>query len=98
MPHETISPKICGTITVMSTPYFLWDYNLTEDQIHAILRNNNEIEKLWLTARIMTHAKFEDIWKYLTVSDILKVFPKLRLAPKAKRDWQRSLNVWGYNV
>lgn len=79
-------------------PYFIWDYDVTENQIHAILHGNNEIEKLWLTARIMTHAKFEDIWKYLHVKDIVKVFSKLRLPPKIKQSWQYTLNVWGYHV
>jgi len=82
----------------MNTPYFLWDYDLTKDQIHAILRGDNEVEKLWLTARILTHARFEDIWKYLTLQDIVKIFPKLRLSQKVKQDWQRALNVWGYHV
>lgn len=82
----------------MNKPYFLWDYDLTDKQVHDILQGFNEVEKLWLTARIMTHAKFEDIWKYLTVEDILKVFPKLRLTPKAKQDWQRAFNIWGYHV
>lgn len=80
------------------TPYFLWDYDLSENQIHAILHGNNEVEKLWLMTRIITHAKFEDIWQYLTVEDIVKVFFKLRLPLKAKENWQRALNVWGYHV
>lgn len=82
----------------MNTPYFLWDYDLSENQIRKILRGENEVEKSWLVARIITHAKFEDIWKYLTIEDIVKAFPKLRLPLKNKRDWQRSLNVWGHHV
>lgn len=82
----------------MNTPYFLWDYDLTKDQIRSILHGDNEVEKLWLTARILTHAKYEDIWQYLTLEDIIKVFPQLRLTPKTKQDWQRALNVWGYHV
>jgi hypothetical protein len=82
----------------MNTPYFLWDYDLNENQIRRILHGNNEAEKLWLITRIMTHAKFEDIWQYLTLEDIIKIFPKLRLSPKNKQDWQRALRVWGYHV
>ena len=82
----------------MNRPYFLWDYDLTGDQVYAILRGNNEVEKLWLTARILTHAKFEDVWQYLSLDYILKVFPKLRLSPKTKQAWERALNVWGYHV
>ena len=80
------------------TPYFLWDYNLSENQIHTILHGNNEVEKLWIIARIITHAKFDDIWQYLTLEDIVRVFSKLRLPLKSKQNWQRALNVWGYHV
>lgn len=79
-------------------PYFIWDYDIDNNQIRAILRGDNETEKLWLTSRIMLHAKFEDIWKYISVKDIVKVFKKLRLPPKIKQRWQYSLNVWGYHV
>lgn len=82
----------------MNTPYFLWDYDLSENQIQTILHGNNEVEKLWLITRIITHAKFEDIWQYLTVEDIVKTFPKLRLSSKIKQNWQRALGVWGYHV
>ncbi len=80
------------------SPYFLWDYDLSENQIRKILHGNNEVEKLWLITRIITHAKFDDIWQYLTVADIVRVFSKLRLPLKSKRNWQRALNVWGYHV
>lgn len=82
----------------MNTPYFLWDYDLSENQIRTILHGNNEVEKMWLITRIITHAKFDDIWQYLTLEDIVKVFSRLRLPAKAKQDWQRALNVWGYHV
>ena len=82
----------------MNTPYFLWDYDLNENKIRKILHGNNEVEKSWLITRIITHAKFEDIWQYLTLDDIIKVFPKLRLSSKAKQNWQRAFNVWGYHV
>ena len=82
----------------MNTPYFLWDYDLNENQIRKILHGSNEVEKSWIMTRIMTHAKFEDIWQYFTLEDVVKAFPKLRLPPKNKQYWQRALNVWGYHV
>lgn len=79
-------------------PYFLWDYNLTHDQVKALLASGNETDRLWLTGRILSHARFEDVWKYLHVSDVVKLLPKLRMRSTIKRSWQRALNVWGYNV
>jgi hypothetical protein len=83
---------------IKQTPYFLWDYNLNEEQINQILHGQNDVEKLWLISRILTHAKFDDIWKYLTAQEIVNVFPKLKLPTKVKRDWERAFNVWGYHV
>jgi len=82
----------------MKTPYFLWDYNLSENQMRTILDGNNEVEKLWLIARIITHAKYDDIWRYVTLEDIVKVFPKLRLTPRERQNWQRAFKTWGYEI
>lgn len=82
----------------MATPYFLWDYDLTDKKIHEILYGSNEVEKRWLVARILTHAKFEDVWEYLTIKDILALFPKLKLPENTRNAWQRTLNTWGYHV
>ena len=82
----------------MSPLYFLWDYNLNEDAVRAILRGNNTTERAWLVARIITHARYEDIWKYLSISDIIENFPRLRLKPEVAKAWKHALTVWGYHV
>ncbi len=81
-----------------NTPYFLWDYDIEEQQVQEILKGENESEKIWLISRILTHAKYEDIWKYLAPEDIVKIFPKLKLSEDTKKNWLRALNTWGYNV
>lgn len=80
----------------MDTPYFLWDYQLTDNQVKTIIHGKNETEKLWLTSRILSHARFNDVWKYFSVKEIADVFPKLQLEPRTKEAWQRALQVWGY--
>lgn len=82
----------------MNRPYFIWDYDLTEKRIKEILRTGNETEKLWLAGRILTNARFEDVWDYLNVKEIVELFPKLRLRPDIRQAWKRALNVWGYHV
>ncbi len=82
----------------MDTPYFIWDLELTDKQIHAILNGSNEVEKKWLIGRILSHARYNDIFKYLTVTDIVHYLPKLSLRPFVKQAWQRALNVWGFHV
>lgn len=82
----------------MSQLYFLWDYDLNENQVRDILVSGTTSEKQWLVARILTHARYEDIWKYLTISDILKIFPQLKIRPSVKQMWQHTFRVWGYHV
>lgn len=82
----------------MTIPYFLWDYDLSEEQVRAILEGKNELEKRWLIGRILTHAHFNDVWKYLHPKDIAAQFPYLQLRQDIKDAWQRALTVWGYHV
>lgn len=82
----------------MARLYFLWDYDLTENQVKKILRQGNDYEKRWLIARILEHAHFNDVFKYLTLKEILTYFPKLKMRPVIKKYWQRALTTWGYHA
>ena len=79
-------------------PYFFWDYDLTEADVRRILDSGGELDKQWLISRILTSAKFEDVWKYLTIKGLLAQFSKLRMRPQVKLAWKRALNIWGYEV
>ena len=77
-------------------PYFLWDYNLTEADVHRLLKEGNRDTKIWLISRILSSAKFEDIWKYVTLKEVVKEFPYLKLRPPIYQAWKHALEVWGY--
>ncbi len=79
---------------VSTRPYFLWDYDLTESDVRHILRGRNEDEKIWMASRILESARFEDIWKYLSLEELYKLFPKLKLKPPIRRVWEYALRVW----
>ena len=34
-------------------PYFIWDYDLTEDDVRVILRSQNQTDKVWMLSRIL---------------------------------------------
>ncbi len=76
-------------------PYFIWDYDLTEAEVRAILRSEDPYEKAWLITRILEAAHFEDIWNYLTIQDIRDNFPYLRFRFRDIRDlWAMALELW----
>lgn len=78
-------------------PYFLWDYDYTEKDVRRMLKEGNETTKQWLTARILESAKYEDVWKYLTLKEILAVFPKLRLRKPMREAWEEAFKAWEVN-
>lgn len=75
-------------------PYFLWDYNLTDQDVRRILHGENEVEKIWIMSRILESARFEDVWKYVTLEDVRKMMPQLRLKPPIRRAWEHALSIW----
>ncbi len=75
--------------------YFLWDYDFNEAEIHRILRSSSPFEKAWLITRILEYAKWDDIWRYLTVADIHQNFKYLRFRrPQDRELWAYALDRW----
>jgi len=79
-------------------PYFLWDYELTDVDVRRILAGKNEAERQWMMARVLSHARFEDVWKYLTIEQIVREFPKLRMRKEMTDAWKQAFIAWGYHV
>ena len=75
-------------------PYFLWDYDLTEDDVRRILGGENQTDKIWILSRILESAKFEDVWKYTSLSDVRSMMPVLKIKKPIRQAWERALTVW----
>jgi len=80
---------------VSKRPYFIWDYDLTEDDVRKLLASGTETEKIWIMSRILESARYDDIWKYVTYEQVKTWFPKLRLKKPIRQAWERALYVWG---
>ena len=81
-------------IGIMTTPYFLWDYPLSEAQVNEILKGKDEVKKRWIATRILESARLDDVFKYLTLSEIKQLFPYLKMKKSVKKAWERALNAW----
>ena len=75
-------------------PYFLWDYDLSEDDVHRILREGTPVDKNWMLSRILESAKYEDIWKYTTLTEVKEMMPILKIKKPIRQAWERALSVW----
>jgi len=60
--------------------------------------HNDPAYKTDVKVALYVKARFEDIWRYLTLKDVVEAFPKLRLPSGEKKYWRRALNTWGYHV
>ena len=76
-------------------PYFLWDEPLTIAQLRAILQTGSEQERLTYMVKILREARYEDVWEFLTVSDIVRNWEKIapRLG-KRRAFWEFLLSRW----
>jgi len=79
-------------------PYFIWDYDLTEADVRAILAGDDELQKAWMTARLLESARYEDIWGYITLAELREIFPKLQLKPPVRAAWECALSFWAKNT
>lgn len=74
-------------------PSFLWDYDLNHGQIMEILHGPQK-NRLWLVAKILEHARWHEIWEYLTLPQIAQDLPRLRLPEKTRAHWVYALRRW----
>ncbi len=89
-------------MTQVKRPYFIWNADLTEEDVRGILAGQRgDLERVQMIAHIMQNARFEDIWKYVKLTDIVDNWQLVArmLWPRESRDlWTWALQVWGHNV
>jgi hypothetical protein len=79
---------------IKNRPYFLWDYDLSEDDVRRILREGSHVDKNWMLSRVLESAKYEDVWKYTSLSEVREMMPILKIKKPIRQAWERALNVW----
>ena len=76
---------------------FLWDYDLSEEDVRRILREGTPVERGWLIGRILEYAPWEEIWHYLTPEQIERDFERIRFRSERERElWAYALKRWLY--
>jgi hypothetical protein len=76
-------------------PYFLWDVDVTEDELRERLRDPDPAIRAQWQARIMREAQYKLVWQYLSLSDILANWANIRRHLGRKRAyWDYLLEHW----
>lgn len=74
---------------------FLWDYDLSEEDVRRILRQGTPMERAWLISRILEYAPWEEIWRYLTPQQIARELEHIRFRSARDRElWTYALKRW----
>jgi hypothetical protein len=60
--------------TVKQRPYFIWNADLSEEDVRQILAEGSVYSRTQMMGTILQYARFGDIWKYLSVRDVQKHF------------------------
>lgn len=81
-------------------PYFIWDYDLTEDEVRAILRGDNEYEKVQMMVRTLESARWDDIWRYPTLAEVRRYWPQIypRMRREVRDVWAWVMDVWSRDI
>lgn len=96
--RQTLALQPLEKSRVHERPSFLWDYDLTEAQVQEILRHAPFDQRKWLIARILERARFEEVFRYLTVEQIREALPFLRMDAKTKHHWQEAIELWTHQT
>jgi len=79
-------------------PYFIWDYDYTEEDVRAILRGDDEYAQVQMMVRILERCAWDDIWRYLTLKEIRNywtvILPKIRR--ELRPTWEFAMEVWSH--
>lgn len=69
---------------------------MTNAQVRRVLREGTEEAKLAWVARIMTEARYDDVWKYISLrDDIIPRWDRLsRRLGRRRTFWEFLLSVW----
>lgn len=76
-------------------PYFLWDIDVTEEQLRQRLCADDPDARAQWESWIMAEARYDDVWRYLTLEDILRDWPHIQRHLGRKRAfWEFLLRGW----
>ena len=60
-------------------PYFLWDCEMTLDELQRALRNSEPGARAYLVAKLMRQAKPDDVLSLVSVEEILNLWDRVEV-------------------
>jgi hypothetical protein len=80
---------------VADRPYFAWDLDVTEAEIRQKLRCADSDARAQWQGWIMAEARYDDVWRFVSLAEILCDWQHIRLHLGRKRAfWEFLLGGW----
>ncbi len=77
-------------------PYFLWDSDMTLADFEQRLRTEPREGRAYLVGKLMRQARPDDVFSFVTVDEIVELWPALfRYLGRKREFWQWLLEFWG---
>lgn len=76
-------------------PYFLWDMDMTLEEFRREIADPDPGVRAYLVGKIMRQAKPDDVFGFVTVAEIRRLWPLLeRYLGRSRRFWTWLLDCW----
>lgn len=76
-------------------PYFLWDEPTSVRQLREILCTADPELKRYYTAKILREARYDDVWKFLSLQEVSAEWENLRpILGRQRAFWEFLFSVW----
>lgn len=92
MLHPTPRDKL---VDAKGRPYFLWDVDMTLEEFEAALYDRKSADRPYLIGKLMRQAKPDDVFEFVSLGEIVDLWPQLERYLGEKRPfWEWLLRRW----
>ncbi|MBM4364438.1 MAG: hypothetical protein FJ104_17300 [Deltaproteobacteria bacterium] len=76
-------------------PYFLWDEDVSIDELRERLRHGSEYERHRLLGKMLREARDIDVWHFVTPTEVARALPVVaRRVGRRLAFWQFLIDGW----
>lgn len=76
-------------------PYFLWDEDLTVDELRGVLREGPEYERVRLLGKMLRESRDIDVWHFVSPEVVADYLPRLgRRLGRRRAFWEFLIGGW----
>ncbi len=73
--------------------YFFPDQKVSESRVRSILQHGSLEERAWVISHLLRFAQWDDIWTYVSRSEVREIFPQLEMPENLQSAWGRMLKI-----